>query len=59
MSWRVAVDTAPDRVEKEEKIALLYLPNREDWVDGKCQYLRYALHLQCPNQFAAPWGGAG
>ena len=53
----VVVDTAPDRFEKEEKIALLQLLNREVRVDGKRQYLLYALHLYCASLFRALQGG--
>lgn len=53
----VVVDTAPTCFEKEEKLALLQLLNREVQVDGKKQYLLYALHLYCNSLFRALQGG--
>ena len=53
----VVVDAAPTCFEKEEKIALLQLLNREVQVDGKKQYLLYALHLYCTSLFRALQGG--
>ena len=51
------VDLQPEQLEREEKLALVRLLNREVRYDGKQQYLLYAIRLYCGGLFRALQSG--
>lgn len=51
------VKLAPQQLEREEKLALVRLLNQEVTIDGKRQYLLYALRIYCNSVFRALQSG--
>lgn len=53
----VVLDLQPEKLEREEKMILVDLLNREVQYDGKRQYLLYAIRLYCSGLFRALQSG--
>ena len=51
------IDLCPEKLEREEKLALVNLLNWEVRFDGKQQYLLYAIRLYCAGLFRALQSG--
>lgn len=51
------LDLQPEKLEREEKLVLVNLLNREVRYDGKKQYLLYAIRLYCSGLFRALQSG--